>query len=217
MKIFLENKIIKLKKNPPKVVSAKDIVFEYSSLNQVGKAFEAFEKNESLTRIIFWSSENFATLKADFLSLFKYIKAAGGLVKNERNEVLVIFRYGKWDLPKGKIASAKTHTTAQEKKIKGHTEQPDDAAIREVIEETGLKQVKIISKLPSTYHIYYQKGTRYLKKTHWFGMMATSDQPLTPQTDEDISIVKWASAEELIIIIESTYPSLRTLFSSAIS
>jgi hypothetical protein len=33
----------------------------------------------------------------------KTIIAAGGLVFNELNELLMIFRRGKWDLPKGKL------------------------------------------------------------------------------------------------------------------
>ena len=216
MKIFLENKIIRLSQNPPAVVSENDMVFEYYSLSQVCQAFEDFEKRESLSRIIFWSADNFIKLKSDFFSLFKYIKAAGGLVKNERNEVLVIFRYGKWDLPKGKIGFTRSLPVIQEKIEKGTTELPGDAAIREVMEETGLKQVTIIAKLSSTFHIYSQKDTRYLKKTYWFDMIAGSDQPLIPQTDEDISIAKWATPDELQLMVENTYPSLVKLFRSAI-
>jgi len=216
MKIFLENRIIKLSRKPPKVDSANDIVFEYSYLSKLYEAFEVFEKQENLRRIIFWSADYFPKLKDDFLSLFKYIKAAGGLVKNERNEVLVIFKYGKWDLPKGKIASIKSQPGSPELKANKTFELPADAAIREVMEETGLKQVSIIGKLPSTYHIYYQKDTRYLKKTFWFGMIATSDQPLIPQSDEDISIVKWASHDELPSIAENSYSSLKKLFQASI-
>ncbi len=216
MKIFLENRVIKLSQKPPRVVSENDITCEYSSLSQVSKAFEDFENKGTLQRLIFWSSDNFKQLKDDFLSLFKYIKAAGGLVKNERNELLVIFRYGKWDLPKGKINTSRSRSTSPGMKDNGIPELPGDAAIREVKEETGLRQLTILGKLPSTYHIYYQKDTRYLKKTYWFGMIATSDQLLIPQTDEDISIVKWASPDELQIIIESSYPSLKKLFRAAI-
>ena len=38
-----------------------------------------------------------------FKSSFKYIIAAGGVVYNSNDEILVIFRNGKWDLPKGKL------------------------------------------------------------------------------------------------------------------
>jgi len=36
------------------------------------------------------------------------IIAAGGLVTNENNELLMIFRRGKWDLPKGKADEGET-------------------------------------------------------------------------------------------------------------
>ena len=38
-----------------------------------------------------------------FFSQYRIIKAAGGLVLNERDEVLLIYRRNKWDLPKGKV------------------------------------------------------------------------------------------------------------------
>ena len=42
-------------------------------------------------------------LKKTFFKKFTLILAAGGLVTNENNEILLIFRRGKWDLPKGKL------------------------------------------------------------------------------------------------------------------
>src|SRR5690606_30377036 len=59
-------------------------------------------------------------------------KAAGGLVYNKKDEILFIFRNGKWDLPKGGIE--KNETKKQ-------------GAIREVEEETGESKLKIIEKL----------------------------------------------------------------------
>src|SRR6267154_620027 len=43
-----------------------------------------------------------------FISYCSLIEAAGGLVQNEKNEWLIIFRRGKWDLPKGKIEGDET-------------------------------------------------------------------------------------------------------------
>ena len=42
-------------------------------------------------------------LKKAFFKKFTLVQAAGGLVKNESDEILLIFRRGKWDLPKGKL------------------------------------------------------------------------------------------------------------------
>ena len=80
------------------------------------------------------------------------IKAAGGLVKNERDEYLFIYRHDKWDLPKGKI----------EKKEKTRA-----AAMREVEEECGIAVNKPEDKICKTYHAYIYKGEVVLKKSHW--------------------------------------------------
>jgi len=210
MKIFLESRIIRLRRKPPKHWSVSDLSFEYSSLSQVRDAFIAFEKADKTERLTFWSADNFKTLKADFFSLVRYIKAAGGVVKNEKNEVLVIFRYGQWDLPKGKVKTGPGKN--EENKSGEEPEKIPQAALREVMEETGLSKVTITGKLSPTFHIYREKGKQILKKTSWFEMKATSDQPLIPQSEEDISIVKWAGREEIREITESTYPSLKKLF-----
>src|SRR5262245_43144571 len=62
-------------------------------------------------------------LKKAFFKHFHLIEAAGGIVQNDKKELLFIHRLGKWDLPKGKI----------EKK-----ESPETCAVREVEEETGV-------------------------------------------------------------------------------
>jgi len=213
MKIFLENRIIRLSRKPPKHWSVSDVSLEYSSLRQIQEAFIEFEKEDKAERLIFWSADNFNALKADFFSLFRYIKAAGGVVKNEKNEVLVIFRYGKWDLPKGKVKNGSGKNG--ELKSGVEEEKTDQAALREVMEETGLSNVTITGKLSPTFHIYHEKGKRIMKKTCWFKMKATSDQPLIPQNEEDISIVKWVGQEELELIREGTYPSLKKLLLEA--
>jgi 8-oxo-dGTP pyrophosphatase MutT (NUDIX family) len=215
MQIFLENKMIRFLDGPPKNVSGNERVFEYFSAMQVQQAFNELEKSAIPYNIVFWSQEHFNKLADDFFSLFRYIEAAGGAVMNENDELLVIFRFGKWDLPKGKISKRKTGGASPGEDPAGDSELPADAAIREVIEETGLKQLKIVETLPSTYHIFTRKSTRILKRTYWYRMFANSDQPLIPETEEDISIVRWISRQELPEILENSYPALREIFSSA--
>ena len=67
-------------------------------------------------------------LLKEFKKKLSTIVAAGGIVINKENQILFIFRKGKWDLPKGKIEK---------------NEKIDEGAIREVTEETGIKKVKI--------------------------------------------------------------------------
>ncbi len=126
-----------------------------------------------------------------------YVEAAGGLVYNHRNELLVIERFGLPDLPKGKI----------EKK-----ESPEHAAIREVAEECGIHTHEIVTPLQSSFHIYPHKGFYTLKKTYWFSMRYAGNEPLIPQTSEDITAVYWADRLKRHQLAEQTYPNLKSYF-----
>lgn len=139
------------------------------------------EKTNRYSEIIL-SFPDLDILWTDFKSIFKNITAAGGVVLNEKAEVLSIFRRGMWDLPKGKVDKG---------------EEIISAAIREVEEETGIKVVELPIPLVSTYHIYKLNSKRILKKTEWFIMKANSGK-LTPQIEEDIEEVIWLPPKELL-------------------
>lgn len=131
---------------------------------------------------------------------FKIIEAAGGVVLNHAGELLVMSRLGFWDLPKGKIDRGET---------------PTQAALREVGEECGLKQLSIQQTLPCSYHLYqspHHDNRWILKQTHWFLMHAPANEPLVPELSEDIEHVEWATPQRVRQIIGGTYPSLRPLF-----
>jgi hypothetical protein len=95
------------------------------------------------------------------------VQAAGGLVTTPNQNLLLIFRRGKWDLPKGKLDDG---------------EELDVCAVREVEEETGLSNIHLKEKLLVTYHTYYEKGDHILKETHWYLMSVQNEQELIPQT-----------------------------------
>ncbi len=132
-------------------------------------------------------------LKKAFYKKFTIIQAGGGLVLNEKNEILLIFRKGKWDLPKGKLDNGETISAC---------------AIREVEEETGLKNVKLIEPLIITYHTYHEGSRFILKESHWYTMKVSGNQTLTPQTEEDILEVKWITKEEAKQYFLECYPSV---------
>jgi ADP-ribose pyrophosphatase YjhB (NUDIX family) len=84
----------------------------------------------------------------------------------------------------------------------------EECAVREVEEETGLKNIKLLSPLMITYHTYHE-GTRYvLKESHWFNMQASSEQLLIPQTEEDIVEIKWIAAKDVDQYMEKTFASV---------
>ena len=150
----------------------------------------------------------------EFVSGFTLVPAAGGVVKNERGEILFIFRRGKWDLPKGKVKGRKTKDEGREKKSekrKAKGEWLVAEAIREVKEETGLMEVEVVRKLQSTYHIYFEKGKQVLKETYWFEMVSSGDQKLAPQTEEEITEVRWFKTDELDMVLENTFESLKSI------
>ena len=125
----------------------------------------------------------------------KKIIAAGGLVKNDKDELLVIFRRGKWDLPKGKLDDG---------------EKPEEAALREVKEETGLQNVFTVKFIGLTYHEYFDPYLKedVIKETHWFEMHAPGKQKLVPQKEEGIEEIEWAAKENLQEKLSNTYPNI---------
>ena len=133
-------------------------------------------------------------LKKSFLKKFTRVQAGGGLVRNEKGELLLIFRRGKWDLPKGK-------------RDKGET--LEECAIREVSEETGLTDIQLIAPLLITYHTYHE-GTRFiLKESHWYTMLAPGRQELKAQAEEDIAEAKWIAKEDIPRYLPLAFPSVR--------
>lgn len=122
------------------------------------------------------------------MAIIEPVTAAGGVVFKRKDNtdpsVLLIFRRGVWDLPKGKLEEGET--------IK-------ECAVREVAEEVGISVVpEIAFQLSKTYHEYEQGGIHYGKTTHWFGMRFPSGMELNfdPQIEEDIQEVSWISLEE---------------------
>lgn len=136
---------------------------------------------------------NLEELRKAFFKKFTFIQAAGGLVLNEIKEILIIFRRGKWDLPKGKLDKG---------------EKLEECAVREVEEETGLQKVKLISPLTITYHSYHEGARFILKESHWFNMQVRGVQKLIPQTTEDIHEIKWVSKDSLSDYLKNTFPSV---------
>ncbi len=138
--------------------------------------------------------KDFNELKKAFWKKFKVIKAAGGLVFDEKKEMLFIFRRGKWDLPKGKLDDGETL---------------EQCAIREVEEETGLKNISLKKPIVTTYHTYDQDGKHILKESYWYEMHVAGSQKLIPQTIEDIHEVKWVKKKEVGEQMKNTFPSIK--------
>ena len=131
-----------------------------------------------------------------FLRLFDgYLKipAAGGLVRNEQGEVLLIKRHGMWDIPKGKIDLGETKEVA---------------CVREIEEECGIHGPVISSYLTETFHTMRFKGKKALKHSYWYILDYTGNEELIPAAEEGITKVKWKSLDFLLSIKGKTYGSI---------
>ena len=134
------------------------------------------------------------------LEQFTYIRAAGGLVFNDANELLMIFRRGKWDLPKGKVEAGEDDATA---------------ALREVKEETGVSAEVVGERKFFGYHTYGTYGMPMFKETVWFEMRALPGQQLLPQSEEDIAQAVWVPMAEVDAKLRNSYESVRDLWETA--
>lgn len=125
-----------------------------------------------------------------FQKQLSFIQAAGGLVHTPEGALLLIYRRGKWDLPKGK---------------RDGEESLEDCARREIREETGLEQLELEAPLCTTYHVYHGFGQHVLKETHWFLAQSPDQASLHPQADEDIEQCLWVEQKDLASYLAHTH------------
>lgn len=151
-------------------------------------------------RAVVLAANKLEDLKAALWKRFEIIKAGGGLVFNEDGKVLMMFRRGKWDLPKGKLDEG---------------ESIEECAVREIEEETGLKELVREKFITTTYHHYSFKGKEILKESYWYEVRTNFKGSLVPQLEEDITEVKWVAITELDNYLENTYASIREVFAAA--
>jgi 8-oxo-dGTP pyrophosphatase MutT (NUDIX family) len=154
---------------------------------------ELLEKNKHHEGIII-QSDNIDQLWKDFKSLYYYIKAGGGLVINPFGKVLLIFRRSVWDLPKGKQDPGESLA---------------ETAIREVREETGLTDLKIVEKMGNGYHCYMMSKQRTLKRTRWYLMQSQAPDKLILQKEEGIQDAAWFDPRELPKLTMPMYNNIR--------
>lgn len=177
-KVFVNEKRLTLSKYPADI--EKNLRFEGFATLEI--AVDLLQ-NTSCPEINVYG-ENIGDLWEDFTYMFKVVEAAGGVVTNKDGEVLFIRRMGKWDLPKGKIEKG---------------ESVEQAALREVEEETGISELILEEFINHTFHIYTEKnGEKILKTTYWFRMKFVGNQTPKPQTEEGISEVSWKGKNQIL-------------------
>jgi len=194
-KVFINDRPLYFTNNIELEIVKKTI--EYENHETLLKSIRVLEND--FVQSLYLFHPDLYELRKEFKALYTLIEAAGGVVKNSKGDILFIFRHGKWDLPKGKIEK---------------NEDVETAAIREVEEECGIKDLKIIKELPSTYHTYEAHGKNYLKRTYWFEMSYSGKEKPKPQTEENITQVNWLNQKKLLKALSNTYGSIKDVIKS---
>jgi 8-oxo-dGTP pyrophosphatase MutT (NUDIX family) len=182
-KVFVNEKKLSISKNP--LDFEKKIRYDGPATLEI--AIDLLE-NTSCPELNIYGDQ-LEEIWNDFNQIYKVIEAAGGVVSNQNNEILFIRRLGKWDLAKGKIEKGETREVA---------------AVREIEEETGLKELILEKFINTTFHIYTERnGEKILKTTHWFKVSYIGNAKPIPQTEEGISEVSWKNKQQ---IMEQVFP-----------
>ncbi len=197
-KVFINDRVIILTNKQPENPASNSTVVHTDNKKDFKAYIDGFLNNFSKkNQTIFLINSNPELLLSYLKNYTIYIEAAGGLVKNPQDQLLFIYRYGKWDLPKGK---------------KEPQESPDITAKREVIEECGIGGISILSEMPPTYHMYTLPTDQWvLKKTYWYLVLSKDWVTPSPQIDEDISKVIWVDLSDVHKYLENTYASIKIL------
>ncbi len=202
-KIYYNNKPLILTNDSKRYMAEHPVAEGYLSFTgafprNFRLAFEHLDKARTLGAVI--EDESSTSLKKELHNIYSPIDAAGGVVLNEHDAVLMIYRRGKWDLPKGKCDDG---------------EEIAECALREVSEETGLQQLKLGDKICDTYHVYAQYGENLLKRTAWYKMKGSVSETLTPQKEENIQEARWIAEKDMGPIVYKSYEAIREVLHTA--
>lgn len=158
---------------------------------------DVWRSTEITISFMFRSAAEHEQFLKKLLARFRQKDAAGGLVSNAQGEYLLIFSRERWSFPKGGIE---------------WLEEPDAAAMREVTEETGIGELRILHKMPETYHTFSRRDQWQMKVTHWYRMETTTTKSPQPQKEEGIEAVRWVSKQAWIEGEWDAYPLVRHVF-----
>lgn len=193
-KVFVNEKKLLLSKEAENLEKS----LNYESFTTLEIALDLLQ-NTSVKELNVYG-ENLDEIWTQFKKLFRIIEAAGGLVYTPAGDLLFIKRLGKWDLPKGKMEIGESR---------------EESAIREIEEETGLREVILKNFINTTYHIYTERnGDKVLKYTHWFEMNFEGEDTSKPQIEEGITEVAWKNTSQIESeVFPNTFKNIQLIIS----
>ena len=197
-KVFFDQKQILLTEKKASLDSNESSYFLFHSDAELITILMRFVKQENSQVLNIYGASTdilFESMK----SVLSFRDAAGGIVRNENNHILLIRRNNLWDLPKGHMEAG---------------EQPQETAVRETMEETGVCGLFNMNYYANTYHLYFIDSELTLKRSRWYSMNASGVQHLQPQYNEGITETKWADPRDLPHLYKNTYLSIAELLTS---
>lgn len=185
-----------------------ELQFQYEESADITSVLQYAKHYPEANRIIL-TNPNLEFLKTEFFNNFMYLSAGGGVVFNDANEILMIFRNGRWDLPKGKLKK---------------DEDIAEGSLREVVEETNAKGAKVLEKVKFTdlnqdvtYHTYMIGKLPIIKATHWYIMHSSDEEELIPQSEEGIEKAEWVSIDDIGENFKNTYLTIKDVINTALN
>jgi 8-oxo-dGTP pyrophosphatase MutT (NUDIX family) len=131
----------------------------------------------------------------------RFEKSAGGVVVRFGEAgprfLLIQDGYGHWGFPKGHLEKG---------------ERSDTAALREVMEETGLRIVKVVRSIAAIEWRFRFRG-RLIQKHCEFFLMESPSGDTKPQKSEGITACRWATIDEAQTLID--YENARGVLTQA--
>lgn len=192
-KVFFKDRAVYFGDDFSKVFEKNNgLFYKYNNLQELTELVHAFHLLNRIDKLFIFHKDIVALFE-EFKACFNYVHAAGGVVIRPDGKFLAIKRDGIWDLPKGKLEPG---------------ESDEDAALREVEEETGLKNLVLGRPVLSTFHTYPVKKELVLKKTKWFEMHYQGKKDPVPEKAENITEIRWVEPGNTDFIRKNTYPSI---------
>lgn len=116
--------------------------------------------------------------------------SSGGMIYRKEDDgyyfVLVLDAYGKWTFPKGHVEEG---------------EELEATAVRELAEETGLKNLKVIDYLGETQVKVHKPNEKAFRKLIKYFLVETKDKEITVPKVKELQDAKWYTQEEALKII----------------
>lgn len=194
-KVYIENSVVLFTAQQPDDASYVTFRPAAGEPLSIAKLLQKVQNSKRLAVI----SDDIEEVFAQFRTSQRFIQAGGGVTSDPEGRLLLIFRNGRWDLPKGKLEPG---------------EQIEECAVREVSEECGLSGLQRSDFITHTYHCYQLHGEWVLKQTSWYRMSYDGKEVPAPQTVEGITQAVWVPQTELAAKLENTYFTIRDVLTA---